>query len=166
MSAEAHQELGNRPQPTGVIKLPSLGLEFVLVDQLDAGATHRNGSSLPGEPGTCAIEAHRTGPFRRLGELQPGDYVYISVTTGGDDLVHRYVVSVEPMVVPEHDPLLATWRVELFDRLGIPGPEPKISSYRRLMLSSCSARDGEADPEDNSHRIVVLADLHAEGPVQ
>jgi sortase (surface protein transpeptidase) len=148
------------PRTIGFIGLPSLGLQFEIVDQLDAGPTHTNGSSLPGHRGTCVVGAHRTGPFLRLGELTAGDEILVGVTADpGDGRHHRYVVVGAPVVVHEYDPLLGIWRKELFDRLGIPDGEIRVPSYRRLMLITCSAADGRADPEDNTHRIVVLADF-------
>src|SRR5581483_1206298 len=148
------------PHTTGVIRLPSLGLEFELMSDIDAGPAHNVWSSLPGEPGTCDVAAHRSGPFRHLGHLRAGDEVFVGLTTVGDGVLRRYVVTGPPAIFPEYHPVLSPWRKELFDRLGIPGPAVHVPSYCRLLLQTCSSREGLEDPDDNSHRIVAFAELH------
>ena len=64
--------------PMGRIKIPKIGVNFVIVQGTDAGDLrkgpgHYVDTPMPGEPGTVAIAGHRTtylAPFRNIDELQ------------------------------------------------------------------------------------------------
>jgi sortase A len=71
----------------GRIRIPKIGISFVVVQGTD-GATLQKGpghypdTPLPGLPGTVAIAGHRTtylAPFRRINDLRKGDEVSIEM---------------------------------------------------------------------------------------
>ena len=77
-------------QPIGIIDIPKIGIDFVVVEgtseaDLERGPGHYVGTSLPGDPGNAAIAGHRTTylkPFYNLDQLAPGDPIYITTTQG------------------------------------------------------------------------------------
>jgi sortase A len=89
----------------GRIQIPKIGLDRELRDDIsqpaiDAGPAHWPGTSMPGGPGNVVVAGHRVshgGPFRRVGELRPGDEIRF-VTSAG---VTRYVVTELFVVLPD-----------------------------------------------------------------
>jgi sortase A len=71
----------------GTIEIPAIGLRHrmyqgVTLHNIDRGPSHWTGSAMPGEMGNTVIAGHRstvTEPFRRIGELTPGDAVIFTV---------------------------------------------------------------------------------------
>ena len=69
--------------PVGVITIPKIGLQAVIVEGIDRadlkkGPGHYPGTPLPGQAGNAAIAGHRTtygAPFNRIDELIPGDEI-------------------------------------------------------------------------------------------
>jgi sortase A len=74
--------------PVAYLEIPAIGVREVVGEGTSAadlmqGPGHRRDSPLPGQVGTSVVlgrQASYGGPFRRLGELDPGDN--ITVTTG------------------------------------------------------------------------------------
>jgi sortase A len=89
------------------LAIPAVDLSVVVVEgtsrsALRAGAGHYPATSLPGEAGNVAIAGHRTTygkPFNRLGELEPGDDIYLATPLGE----HTYRVTRKPYVVDRAD---------------------------------------------------------------
>jgi len=77
-------------QPIGIIDIPKIGSNYVVVegtstDDLERGPGHYPGTSLPGNPGNAAIAGHRTTylkPFYSLDQLAPGDPIYVTTFQG------------------------------------------------------------------------------------
>ena len=77
-------------QPVGIISIPKIALQMVVVEgtdaeQLRSGPGHYPGTPLPGEQGNVAIAGHRTTylhPFYNLNELVAGDHVNILTVQG------------------------------------------------------------------------------------
>jgi sortase A len=77
-------------QPIGTIDIPSIGVNFVVVQgtstsDLELGPGHYDNTPLPGQPGNAAIAGHRTTylhPFFNLNELVAGDQIFVTTTQG------------------------------------------------------------------------------------
>ncbi len=77
-------------EPVGIIGIPRIGLERVIVEgvskvDLKKGPGHYPGTPLPGQAGNVGIAGHRTtygAPFNRIDELVPGDEINIVTTQG------------------------------------------------------------------------------------
>lgn len=70
-----------------VLRVPRLGLEVPVFEGTDARTLNRgagvvDGTALPGETGHVAISAHRDSFFRPLQEIEVGDLVELSSSTG------------------------------------------------------------------------------------
>jgi LPXTG-site transpeptidase (sortase) family protein len=122
-------------QPVGIIDIPAIGLDQVIVEgvgasQLATGPGHYPGTALPGEAGNAAIAGHRTTyarPFYDLDEVHSGDL--IDVTTPQGSFVYDTIGSV--VVAPSDIAVLDD----------TPGPEltlttcnPRYSASTRLVL--------------------------------
>ena len=82
------------PPKTGeavaIIKIPSIGLEQVVVEGQDTeslqhGPGHVPGTSLPGQPGNAAVVGRRTtfgAPFRNLSALTAGEEINVTTVEG------------------------------------------------------------------------------------
>lgn len=92
--------------PIGVLRIPSIGLDQVVVQgigtaQLRAGPGHYPDTPLPGEAGNVAIAGHRTTyahPFYDLADVHPGAVIDISTAQG--QFVYRATTTT---VVPPSD---------------------------------------------------------------
>ncbi len=101
-------------QPIGIIDIPKIGINFVVVEgtseaDLERGPGHYVGTSLPGNPGNAAIAGHRTTylkPFYNLDRLAPGDPIYITTTQGRFqyNVVGTLVVSPDDVAVLKPTP--------------------------------------------------------------
>lgn len=77
-------------QPVGVIDIPKIGANYVVVEgtntgDLQLGPGHYVGTALPGNPGNAAVAGHRTTylrPFYNLDQLAPGVPIYVTTTQG------------------------------------------------------------------------------------
>jgi sortase A len=126
-------------QPLGRIRVPSIGVDAIVVAGTDTSALRRGpghypGTPLPGARGTVAIAGHRTtygAWFRRLDQLHTGDKVSLTMPYGR----FTYAVEQRRIVLPT-----ATW---VTHRVG----------YDRLVLSACHPLYSAAE------RIVVFARL-------
>jgi sortase A len=128
-------------EPLGRIRIPSLDLETVIVEDASAaslqkGPAHYAGTPLPGQPGTIGIAGHRTtyqAPFHDLDDLERGDRVVVDMPYG----VFKYRVEGSKVVSPDD--------VRVLNRVG----------HDRLTLTACHPLYGA------SERIVVFARLTA-----
>jgi sortase A len=105
-------------QPVGIIDIPKIGSDYVVVegtstDDLERGPGHYPGTSLPGNPGNAAIAGHRTTylkPFYNLDQLAPGDPIYVTTLQGRFQykVVDTLVVSPDDVAVlnPTASPIL------------------------------------------------------------
>ena len=126
-------------QPVGVITIPAIGANYVVVQGTDAtdlalGPGHYPGTPMPGQPGNVGIAGHRTTylhPFFDLNELVPGDPVYVTTPRGR----FRYDVTRAVVVAPTD--------VSVLD----PTPTPTLT------LTTCNPRYSAAT------RLVVQASL-------
>jgi sortase A len=113
-------------KPIGVIQIPSIGLDQVVVEgvqaaQLRTGPGHYPGTPLPGEAGNVAIAGHRTTyahPFYDLNSVTPGDKIVITTPQG----VFVYAAG-DSSVVPPSD-------------VSVIGP----TSGAQLTLTTCNPR--------------------------
>ncbi len=77
-------------EPVGIITIPRIGVERVVVQgvnkaDLKKGPGHYPGTPLPGQPGNSGIAGHRTtygAPFNRIDELVPGDEIRVATPQG------------------------------------------------------------------------------------
>lgn len=128
--------------PVGVISIPKISLQMVVVegtdaDQLRSGPGHYPGTPLPGEAGNVAIAGHRTTylhPFYNLDALAPGDAIDILTVQG---LFVYHVVSsraVDPsdvaVVAPTATPMLTLTTCN-----------PRYSASQRLVVQASLAAD-------------------------
>ena len=128
--------------PVGIISIPKISLQMVVVegtdaDQLRSGPGHYPGTPLPGEAGNVAIAGHRTTylhPFYNLDALVPGDAIDILTVQG---LFVYHVVSsraVDPsdvaVVAPTATPMLTLTTCN-----------PRYSASQRLVVQASLAAD-------------------------
>ncbi|MHC0037574.1 class D sortase [Pseudoneobacillus sp. C159] len=71
----------------GILKFPSINEELAIIegtdeDDLEKGVGHYKGSSFPNEKGQIVLSGHRDTVFRRLGELNLGDILTITLPNG------------------------------------------------------------------------------------
>jgi sortase A len=129
----------------GRIRIPRIGVNYVVVKGTDPGDLRKGPGSfpeapLPGAPGTAAIAGHRTtygAPFRRINQLERGNTITVTMPYG------RFTYSVErKRIVGPND----IWVIQ---RVG----------YNRLVLSACHPLYSAAK------RIVVFARLVRSEPL-
>jgi sortase A len=126
-------------QPIGIIAIPKLGLDDVVVQgygesQLQGGPGHYPTTSLPGQAGNAAIAGHRTtfaAPFYNLNQLDPGDPIFVLTSQG----LFRYNVVRSEIVSPTDGAVL------------------DASTTPELTLTTCNPRYSA------SQRLVVIAYL-------
>ena len=107
----------------GRIKIPSIGLEIVLVQGTDTaslqkGPGHYEYTAFPGQGKTVAIAGHRTtylAPFRKINDIADGDEISLEMPYG--TFVYR---------VQKHE-IVDPSQVEIVDNVG----------YERLVLTAC-----------------------------
>lgn len=130
-------------QPVGVIKIPRIGVDWVMVEgvsraDLKKGPGHYPTTPLPGQAGNVGIAGHRTtygAPFNRIDELIPGDEITVATVQG----TFTYVVIASP-----EDPEQAWYsvkprQVEVLDnkgdnRLTLTACHPKHSARERIIV--------------------------------
>lgn len=124
-------------EPIGVIRIPKIGLERVMVQgvtvpDLRKGPGHYPDSPMPGQIGNAAIAGHRTTygqPFNRIDELVPGDTISVETLSG----TFKYSVT-EQLVVSPRD-------VQVLDptpgaTLTLTTCHPKYSANQRLIIKA------------------------------
>lgn len=83
-------ETGQRDGTVGIIRIPTIGVDHVVVDDitgpaLEQGPGHYPTTPLPGDPGNVAVAAHRTtyaAPFADLDQLEPGHLIHLDTPDG------------------------------------------------------------------------------------
>ena len=127
-------------QPIGIIQIPKIGLDMVVVEgtgtaDLRLGPGHYPGTPLPGQPGNAAIAGHRTTylhPFYDLNDLSPGDPIYVTTTQGR----FRYDVTQQLVVSPSDTAVVAP---TVTNELTLTTCTPPFSATQRLVLHALLA---------------------------
>ncbi len=125
--------------PVGVLEIPKLGLDQVIVEgvaapQLAVGPGHYPSTPLPGEAGNAAIAGHRTthgAPFYGLDRLEVGDPIIVTTLQGR----FTYRVARSSVVAPSDTAVLD------------PSARPELT------LTTCNPKYSAAQ------RLIVVADL-------
>jgi sortase A len=98
---------------------------------LKQGPGYIIGTSLPGQPGRCAIAGHRTtygAPFNRVDELKRGDIIYLETLDGKE---FEYIVKQQLVVDPEDIYVLEGDQIP---ELLLTTCTPKYSASKRLII--------------------------------
>jgi sortase A len=110
-TAPATHSLPPVPARGAVARLlvPKIDLDAVVVEgttpqALRLGPGHLAGTALPGMAGNSVIAAHRDTFFRRLGEMMPGDSIYVE----GREGLREYTVTATRVVQPNDVTVLRT----------------------------------------------------------
>ncbi|MGH9054597.1 MAG: class E sortase [Acidimicrobiales bacterium] len=117
--------------------IPKIGVDKYVVQgysesDLRRGPGHYPQTVMPGQDGNASIAGHRTtygAPFFRLNELNVGDPIYITDTTGR---TYLYKVSQPPEVVNPDD--LAVLDPTTFAELTLTTCNPRFSAATRLII--------------------------------
>jgi sortase A len=136
--AFAARALDRRTRPghaVARIRIPSIGLNRVVVDGTDTaslrkGPGHYPSTPLPGAHGTVAIAGHRTtygAPFRKLNHVKPGQTITIEEPYG------RFDYRVERTRIVAPTALWVTQRVS-YDRLVLSACHPLYSAAQRIVV--------------------------------
>lgn len=131
------EEAVEEGEPLGVIRIPSIDLDWVLFGgvlpaTLNQGPGHMPWTPLPGQPGNSVISGHRTtygAPFFDLDLLEPGDVIEVETAIG----VHTYTVR-DTIIVTANDvwvtdPKPGAW-------LTLTTCHPKFSAAQRLIVQA------------------------------
>src|SRR3954447_2653968 len=149
-SPELQQAYKERKIETGDsltrIKIPSIGLDTVVVEgvtpsALRAGAGHYPTTPLPCEGGNVSIAGHRTTygrPFGNLDQLKPGATIELTTPIGGC----VYQVSKDPFVVAPTDMTVIDPTAER--SLTLTTCHPKGSAAQRLVIRATWVKDLKA----------------------
>jgi len=130
------------------LRIPSLGVDVVVVegisaDALRAGAGHYPGYPLPCDIGNVPIAGHRTTygkPFSNIDQLKVGDQIILTTPIGSC----TYQVDAKPFVVLPDD-------IAVIKTPPVPAPPP--GDDHLLTLTTCTPK-GSA-----SHRLIVQATM-------
>ena len=121
-------------QAAGRVKIPSIGVNWVVVDGTGSGAL-RNGPGFfpqapwPGARGTVAIAGHRTtyaAPFRRLDQLDGGEKIVVEMPYG------TFTYRVERTRIVAANAMWVIKRVG-YDRLILSACHPLYSAAQRIV---------------------------------
>jgi len=121
--------------PVGVLKIPKIGVNKVIVQgtstgDLQQGPGHYPGTPLPGEAGNAAIAGHRTtygAPFYNLNELGTGDTIEVTTVQG----TFTYRVSGTQVVSPNDVAVVAATTTP---ELTLTTCNPRFSASTRLVV--------------------------------
>ncbi|MTA64426.1 MAG: sortase, partial [Actinobacteria bacterium] len=129
--------------PVGVITIPKIGLQRVIVEgvakpDLKKGPGHYPGTPLPGQAGNSAIAGHRTtygAPFNRIDELVPGDEIKVATPQGE----FTYLVIPAPGQTTQAWYTVSPAQVEVLANMGdnritLTACHPKYSAKQRIVV--------------------------------
>jgi len=124
-------------QPVGIIQIPTIGVDQVLVQgvqtaDLQMGPGHYPGTPLPGQLGNVAIAGHRTTyghPFFDLNEVTPGTKVVITTSQG----VFVYTATAQTVVSPSDVTVL---NASTTPELTLTTCNPRYSASQRLVVKA------------------------------
>jgi sortase A len=133
--------------PIGHIRIPAIGVDFIVIQGVDIsdlkeGPGHFPQTPLPGQPGNVALAGHRTtylAPFARLDELKPGDDISFETVQG----TFTYKVDAHPGA-PGDEPsghfIVKPSQVEILDQDGtnkvtLMACNPKYSARERIVVT-------------------------------
>jgi sortase A len=136
--AFAARALDRRTRPgkaVGRLRIPSIGLDRVVVDGTDGaslrkGPGHYPSTPLPGAHGTVAIAGHRTtygAPFRRIDRVRAGQTITVDMPYG------RFAYRVERTRIVAPTATWVTQRVS-YDRLVLSACHPLYSAAKRIVV--------------------------------
>lgn len=130
-------------EPVGVIQIPKIGLERIIVQgvskpDLKKGPGHYPGTPLPGQAGNSGIAGHRTtygAPFNRVDELKSGDEITITYVTGAE---FTYSYRTTEIVTPDRTDVLQAKDFdgdgETDNMLTLTACHPKYSARERIII--------------------------------
>ncbi|HUA96137.1 MAG TPA: class E sortase [Acidimicrobiales bacterium] len=121
--------------PVGVLQIPKIGLDKVIVEgtstsDLQQGPGHYPGTPLPGEAGNAGIAGHRTtygAPFYNLNELTTGDLIEVTTVQG----TFYYRVTGSQVVSPDDVAVVAATTTP---ELTLTTCNPRFSASTRLVV--------------------------------
>ena len=133
--------------PVGIISIPKIGVQMVVVEgtdaeQLRSGPGHYPGTPLPGEQGNVAIAGHRTTylhPFYDLNELVAGDHINVLTVQG----LFVYEVTTSQAVAPTDVAVVAPTPTPV---LTLTTCNPRYSATQRLVVQAKLVADVLAGP--------------------
>jgi sortase A len=141
--------------PMALMQIPKINLNQVIVsgtneNDLNKGPGYYVGTAMPGQAGNVAIAGHRTthgAPFLDLGNLAPGDPIYLTDSNG-----HRltYTVAVTPYPVSPSNVSVLNYFGD--NRLTLTTCNPKYSAAQRLIVVAEYKPSGSAPP---AHAVVA-----------
>lgn len=128
----APPEIGNG---VGIIRIPKIGLDWVVVEgvtveALKKGPGHMPGTALLGEGGNVVISGHRAtygAPFARFGELSVGNIVVLE----DQEAIYTYEIAEIRIVLPTDLSVIASLDEE---RLTLTTCHPQFSVSRRMIV--------------------------------
>lgn len=131
-------------EPVGVIQIPKIGLERVIVQgvskkDLKKGPGHYPGTPLPGQAGNSGIAGHRTtygAPFNRIDELAPGDE--INITTPQGRFLYKVIKAPDsdaaPYIVKPTDVTVLDDKGD--NRITLTACHPEYSARQRIIVNA------------------------------
>jgi sortase A len=134
--ATALQHHAGEGSPVGRIRIPRIGVSFVVVNGTSASAL-RGGpgiypqTTFPGTGGTTAIAGHRTtylAPFRHIDSLRPGDQITLEMPYAN----FAYTVTGSRVVAPTD--VRAAEAYVGYSRLVLSACTPLFSAAKRLLV--------------------------------
>jgi sortase A len=123
--------------PVGRLRIPRLGIDFVVVKGTAAADLRRgpgfyDGLAFPGVPGTAAIAGHRTmyeAPFRHIDRLRSGDAIDVQMPYA------RFTYRVVGHEIVNPGDVGVVRRVR-YDRLVLSACHPLFSAAKRWVVSA------------------------------
>lgn len=132
-------------EPVGIITIPSIGVEHVVVEgvskaDLKKGPGHYPGTPLPGQAGNSGIAGHRTtygAPFNRIDELRPGDEITVATPQG--QFIYNVVAAPGQPPDGEAPYIVKPTQVEVLEdfgdnRLTLTACHPEYSARERIIV--------------------------------
>jgi sortase A len=157
-------------EPVGVIEIPKIGLERVIVQgvtkaDLKKGPGHYPGTPLPGQAGNSGIAGHRTtygAPFNRIDELVPGDD--ITITTPQGRFLYKVIKAPDsdaaPYIVKPSD--VAVLEDKGDNRITLTACHPEYSARQRIIVNAVlSDQPAPTSPPSRAVEQAVAASENA-----